>query len=100
MTALIIDADSHITEPADVWTSRVASKDVEHVPHVVRDKEGRDVWVLNDVQIDTVGISAPAGWADFPASYPTGFDDVHPGSYSAAERIKYMDQAGIWAQVL
>lgn len=99
MTELIIDADSHITEPSDVWTSRVAAKDVESVPHVVR-KDGHDVWVLNDVQIDTVGVSAPAGWDDFPASYPPGFEDVHPGSYSAADRVKYMDEAGIWAQVL
>ncbi|CAI7980501.1 hypothetical protein FRAHR75_810014 [Frankia sp. Hr75.2] len=99
MTALIIEADSHITEPADVWTSRVASKDVERVPHVFRDKDGRDVWVLNDVKIDMVGVSAPAGWEDFLASYPPGFDEVHPGAYSSAERIKYMDQADTWAQV-
>lgn len=100
MSVLIIDADSHITEPPDVWTSRVAAKDVERVPHVVRNDDGRDIWVLNDAQIDTVGVTAPAGWDDFPATYPPRYEDLLPGSYRGADRIKYMDQAGIWAQVL
>ena len=46
MTQLIIDADSHITEPADVWTSRVPAKFRDDVPIVVRDGPA-DLWVLN-----------------------------------------------------
>ena len=30
----IIDADSHITEPADVWTSRVQKRFLEYAPRV------------------------------------------------------------------
>ena len=33
---LIIDADSHVTEPADVWTARVPAKYKDDVPRVVR----------------------------------------------------------------
>ena len=29
-----IDTDTHITEPADVWTSRVASKWGAKIPHI------------------------------------------------------------------
>ena len=42
----IIDCDTHITEPRDVWTSRVPARYVEQVPHVVRNDAGVDIWLL------------------------------------------------------
>ena len=39
----VIDTDTHITEPHDVWTSRVASKWGDMIPHVKR-LDGRDIW--------------------------------------------------------
>jgi predicted TIM-barrel fold metal-dependent hydrolase len=99
-TTPIIDADSHVTEPADVWTSRVEKRFSSSVPHVVRDSEGRDVWLLNGTLIKTVGATAPAGWPSFPLDFPRTFEDCHPASYDAKERVRYLDKAGIWAQVL
>ncbi len=32
----VIDVDTHVTEPADVWTSRVSAKWGDRVPHVSR----------------------------------------------------------------
>ena len=32
-----IDVDTHITEPADVWTSRVSNRWGKSVPHVERE---------------------------------------------------------------
>lgn len=96
---LIIDADSHVTEPPDVWTSRVPAKYRERVPHVVRDGAA-DKWVLGDKPLTQVGVTAPAGWPTFPPEYPPTYEDVHPGSYDAKARLGYMDGAGIWAQVL
>ena len=37
-----IDADTHITEPDDVWTSRVPAKWKELVPHVRFDDEAQE----------------------------------------------------------
>jgi predicted TIM-barrel fold metal-dependent hydrolase len=96
---LIIDADSHITETHDVWTSRVPSKFLDDVPRVVRDG-GTDTWVLGDQRLTPVGVTAPAGWPTFPPEYPQTYADCHPGAYVADERLRYMDEAGIWAQVL
>jgi uncharacterized protein len=96
---LIIDADSHITEPPDVWTARVPAKYRDAVPHVV--KQGTaDTWVLNDQRLAPVGVTAPAGWPTFPPEYPQTYEDCHPGAYQADARLRYMDEAGIWAQVL
>ena len=101
MTAqLIIDSDSHVTEPRDVWTSRVPSRYVDDVPHVERQDDGTDVWVLQGQRLGALGVTAPAGWPDFPPNYPPTLEDVHPGAHDAHARLRYMDEAGIWAQVL
>jgi len=96
----VIDADSHVTEPADTWTSRVPARYADQVPHVVKDAAGKDVWMLGGVQIYTVGATSAAGFPGFPASRPQTYEDLHPGSYDAAARLRYLDEAGIWAQVL
>src|SRR5579872_1023545 len=101
MTApLLIDADSHVTEPADVWTSRVPSRYADDVPHVVRDKRGRDMWFLGGVLICAVGGTSVAGFPGFPAERPKAFEDLHPASSDAVARLRYLDEAGIWAQLL
>jgi predicted TIM-barrel fold metal-dependent hydrolase len=96
---LIIDADSHVTEPADVWTSRVPAKHRDDVPHVVRDGD-QDAWVLQGLPLGSVGRTAPAGWPKYPPEYPRLYEECHPGSYDAKARLQYMDEVGIWAQVL
>lgn len=40
----VIDADSHISEPHDLWTSRVEPRFRDLVPHVVRGDDGLDTW--------------------------------------------------------
>ncbi len=45
----MIDADTHVTEARDVWTSRVPSKWKDRVPRVERDPEtNSDVWYIGD----------------------------------------------------
>ena len=36
----VIDADTHITEPGDLWTSRLPAKWKDRAPHIVRDDAG------------------------------------------------------------
>lgn len=101
MTAYtIIDSDTHITEPADVWTSRVPRKFADRVPHVERDRKGRDMWVLDGEWLSHVGLTAPAGHPEpFPAG-PATYEECHPASYDAGARLQLMDDDGIWAQVI
>jgi len=96
----IIDADSHVTEPADVWTARVPRKYVDEVPHVVRRDDGVDVWMLSGEYVGTATGNAVAGWPGFPTTHPPTFDDCHRAAFDADARIAYLDEAGIWAQVL
>jgi predicted TIM-barrel fold metal-dependent hydrolase len=99
MTTPVIDVDSHLTEPADLWTSRVPSRYVDRVPQMTS-AGGRDIWVLDGRQISVVGMTAPAGWpAPFPAG-PATRAECPPAAYDAAARLAYLDEVGIWAQVL
>lgn len=100
-TYWIIDADTHVTEPPDLWTSRLPSKWKEQAPHVAWNDEAKEeVWVVNGTPTTPIGITATAGWRDpFPANPPT-FDDCHRGSHDLSARLQYMDSLGIWAQVL
>ncbi|HEX7096601.1 MAG TPA: amidohydrolase family protein [Acidimicrobiales bacterium] len=95
----VIDVDAHLTEPPDVWTSRVPERFVDHVPQMRRNDDGKDVWVLDGNPFYTVGMTATAGWSKpFPDGPPT-LDDCHPASWDPVARLRYLDEAGIWAQV-
>src|ERR1700685_619227 len=99
MTIPVIDVDSHLTEPADLWTSRVPARFVDRVPQMTS-AGGRDVWVLDGRQISVVGLTRPAARAAaFPAG-PSPLAECPPAAYDAAARLGYLDEVGIWAQVL
>ena len=59
----LIDVDAHITESPDTWTSRVAAKFRDRVPHVRR-VDGKDVWFIDGQVASPVGPTAPAGWRE------------------------------------
>jgi len=96
----IIDADTHITEPGDVWTSRVPARFVGQMPHLVRNEKGVDVWMLGGQVIYRAGVTAPAGWPNWPPEFPPTIEDCHPAAYDGQARLEYMDETGIWACAL
>jgi len=101
MKYTIIDSDTHVTEPADLWTSRVPARWKDRAPRVVRDPEtGDEIWNIDGQRGMVVGVTAVAGWPEPYPAHPQGYADAHPGSYDASKRLEYMDGLGIWAQVL
>ncbi|MBA2326190.1 MAG: amidohydrolase, partial [Actinobacteria bacterium] len=101
MSEWVIDADAHITEPADLWSARVPAKFREQAPHLVRGPDGGDVWHVGDgVAMVPVGHTATAGWPDPFPSAPRNMDEVPLAAYDAAARIEYLDSIGVWAQAL
>jgi hypothetical protein len=61
----VISADSHIVEPPDMYTSRIEPRFRERAPRIERHKTpvGReyDAWVLDGVQVGTLGAVMQAG---------------------------------------
>lgn len=94
-----IDVDTHVTEPPGVWVDRVSKKWGDKVPHV-KNVDGTDLWMIGDQMLGGPGFTTAAG---FEGSYPEfrkGFHDIPKSSWDARERLRYMDEEGIWGAVL
>jgi uncharacterized protein len=103
----LIDADSHYSEPYDLWTSRAPAKFRDRVPQVREDSEGKLRWWLADKPlfmaggasfVDKTGKKTPMHTVDITRGMR--WEDIHEASYDAGVRLKVMDQLGIWAQVV
>ena len=44
----IIDSDTHVNEPPDLWTSRLAAKFRDRAPHLVDGSWGGKAWTSDD----------------------------------------------------
>lgn len=97
----VIDADSHISEPPNLWTDRVSSKWGELVPHVIWDEKRREErWVMGGRPFMPTAGAAMAGWSDPPPDHPPSLDAADHGAFDVEERIKRMDEYGIYGQVI
>jgi predicted TIM-barrel fold metal-dependent hydrolase len=97
----VIDADAHVTEPADVFVDRLPERFREHGPRLERDeKSGQDIWRLGGTVVAPVGMTAVAGWPDPFPSAPKTMDDVPRAAWNAEARLEYLDEIGVWAQVM
>ena len=114
----VIDSDTHISEPEDLWTSRVSvQKWGDMVPHVVpcedlpaqepeggggmmRYREGERVWLFGGEPAWGVASVAITGHKEHFPSHPPTLAEAHPGAWQAVPRLEYMDEEGIYAQVL
>src|SRR6516164_9004417 len=100
MSYTIIDADTHVTETPDLWTSRAPSQMRDRVPRVETEADGTMRWVVGASRgLASVGLTATAGVGSF-AKPPRNYEEMHPGAFDAKARLKYMDQMGIWAMVM
>lgn len=97
----IVDTDSHVTEPPDLWTSRLGDEWGELVPHTRFDeRKGEDRWHIGEKRLTGVANFAMAGWSEFPPSHPPRLDQADPASWNPTERLKRLDEYGVYAQVL
>ncbi|OWY80867.1 MULTISPECIES: amidohydrolase family protein [Rhodococcus] len=97
----IIDTDTHVVEPPDLWTSRMSKKWGDLVPHVRWDEQrGDEAWFVSGTRMSAVGAPAMAGWHEYPPSCPPRFADTDPRSWDPAKRLALMDDYGIHAQIL
>lgn len=113
----VVDIDSHIAEPEDLWTSRVSRKWGDRVPHVVQARElaGRaevvptaqvsrnpedEIWIVDGKPGMPTALLAWAGHDEYWPGHPTTLARAHPASHDAAARVEWMDQTGIYAQAI
>src|SRR4051794_4558345 len=79
----IIDTDTHVIEPYDLWTSRISTQKYgDLVPHVKWDQEKEeDAWYFGDKRTGAAAASAMAGWHEYPPNHPRRLGDVNPATW-------------------
>jgi predicted TIM-barrel fold metal-dependent hydrolase len=100
----IIDVDSHLSEPHDLWISRAPARYRDLVPQV-KERNGHKHWVVNgDIPIGRVGAASvvqPDGGKMLGVSWiKLDVDMVHRASYDPLTRVEMMDTLGLYAQVM
>ncbi|MFT4288409.1 amidohydrolase family protein [Nocardioides sp.] len=94
----IISVDDHLIEHPKVFTDRLPKRFLEEGPRIVEDEQKRHVWHMEGDIFPYIGLNAVAGKT--PEEFgmePLRFDDMIPGCYDPAERIKDMDVDGVQA---
>jgi predicted TIM-barrel fold metal-dependent hydrolase len=115
----IVDLDAHVVEPATLWYDRLPARLREVGPRVEYAPAG-EVTLVDGKYVETPGTEGPtAAWwvydgnqaqikryiasVGVPAEQVTNegitYDDMRPGCYITAERVKDMDINGVQAQM-
>ena len=85
------DVDSHISEPSDLWTTRMSSRWGDAIPHTRLDPEtGAERWFIDGHRGPMLGESA---LVPYDAETAAGASDPRA-------RLAWMDAHGIFSQVL
>ena len=90
----VIDADTHYTEPPELWTSRAPAQYKDRVLHI-EERNNVPTWVIDDVEF---GFARGGGVVDhdggkipFVESMEKDIDWVHPGAWDPKARLQVMD---------
>jgi len=98
----VADVDAHIIEPPNLWTSRLSeARWGDMIPHVAYDeRSGEDRWYVGSKRLFGAGAFAQAGWREFPPSHPPNLREALPAAVDPKERLAYMDEVGVYYQLL
>lgn len=97
----VVDADSHLTEPADLWISRLGAKWAEVAPRVrFVPEQGEEYWFIGDHPTHPAWTHSRHRWPLPPPSHPRVFAEVDPTTYDPVARAGALDEFGIAVQVL
>ncbi len=101
----VIDVDTHLVEPFDLWSSRAPASMRDRLPRV-KEVDGIRSWVIDDDKILSKGAVPACTISKDGVKWPglefitKQIEDVHPSAYSVRERVEVMDKMGISAQVV
>ena len=101
--AKIIDADTHVTEPPDLWTSRTSGALRDRVPRIV-DNGGQPEWVIEGKPMGFASgyatVRTDGGKETLEGFFNLSIYDVIAAASDTASRIRLMDEMGIFAQIV
>ncbi len=104
----IFSADSHVSEPGDLWVRRIEKEYQFRAPRLERrERNGRmeDLWIYEGFPPHPVGVGLGAAARTGPGGSAfreegKGYADAMPGGWDPAERVKDMDLDGVEGEVI
>src|SRR5919201_6073334 len=102
MAKPIISADSHITEPPRTYVDRIDARFRDRAPHVVRDPERGDLFVIEGLAKPIpMGLVAAAGKrAEELSVFGVRFEELHRGGWDPQARLSDQDRDGVAAEIV
>ena len=100
-TYLIVDCDSHFTEPSDLWSSRAPASRADRMP-VQRTVDGRAGWYIDgELWASIGGNTLRSGRQKVLGEHIIQpFEAVDPAAWSVPDRLSLIDDAGLAAQII
>jgi len=99
---ILVSVDDHIVEPPDLFKGFLPERYLSRhdAPHVVRNDEGNDVWVYDDLEFPNIGLNAVAGRprSEYGVD-PTRFDEMRKGCWDVDARVGDMNANGVLASM-
>jgi predicted TIM-barrel fold metal-dependent hydrolase len=93
---IMVSVDDHLVEPPGMFDDHIPERYADQAPKVVRRPDGSDVWEFGGSRIPNIGLNAVAGRPrEEYGVEPTAFDEMRPGCWDIAERVKDMDAGGV-----
>ena len=99
-TYTVISVDDHVVEPPWMFEGRLPAKLAADAPQIVELDNGAQVWELSGERYLIMAMLAVAGRAKNEWTRgATRYDEMRPGCYQAADRVRDMDLDGVYASL-
>ena len=100
--ALVVDNDTHYTEPPDLWSSRAPAKFKDRMPYM-KTVNGNSLWFVDGDKpwgaVGTTVVDSAGGKVRGKLSLAS-FEEMDEAAYKVEPRLKVMDRMGVWAQIV
>jgi len=100
----VISADSHVTEPADLWQDRLDRKLRDRAPYVMKNPESGPAWLFVTEGATPFpiagGFAAGRSGQDLAEFQDKGYEAARPSGWDPVARIDDQELDGIDAEIL
>jgi predicted TIM-barrel fold metal-dependent hydrolase len=96
----IVDCDSHLTEPSELWSSRAPASWLDRMPQQ-RTVDGVTSWYVDGaLWASTGGNTIRKGREKVKGSHVLNpFEEIDPAAWNVKDRLGLMDEMGLYAQI-
>ena len=95
---ILLSIDDHMIEPPNVFDKTMPAKYRDQAPKLVKDDEGKDMWLFQNESIGVPGLSAVASWPKEEWDFsPTDLSEMRPGCWDVDARVDDMNANGMLA---